>query len=190
MSEVNLSIEHLDSYSILKEIFVKNGNKVKISKKEYFIRQNQLSAFVGWVESGTFHHTRITDNGDEHIVCFSFPSEFVCDYSSFIHKELSLVNIRAISDCTIYLLSHKDLISFWETDMATQRMGRNVAESMFKMTYVRLLELYCNSPEKRYLSLMQRCPDLKERVPLKDIASFLGVTPETVSHIRKKMLQK
>lgn len=51
-----------------------------------------------------------------------------------------------------------------------------------------VLETYCDTPEQRYVKLMQRCPNLKEKVPLKEIASFLGVTPETVSHIRKKLL--
>lgn len=69
-------------------------------------------------------------------------------------------------------------------------MGRNVAESMFKMAYKRMLQAYCDSPEQRYITLMQRCPNLKEEVSLKEIASFIGVTPETVSHIRKKILLK
>jgi len=72
----------------------------------------------------------------------------------------------------------------------TQRLGRNVAESMFKMAYKRMLQAYCDSPEQRYITLMQRCPNLKEEVSLKEIASFIGVTPETVSHIRKKILLK
>ena len=53
-----------------------------------------------------------------------------------------------------------------------------------------MLQAYCDSPEQRYITLMQRCPNLKEEVSLKEIASFIGVTPETVSHIRKKILLK
>ena len=54
------------------------------------------------------------------------------------------------------------------------------------MVYERLLDLYC-SPEIRYKKLIKRCPELKEAVPLKNIASFLGVTPETISRIRRKL---
>ena len=77
-------------------------------------------------------------------------------------------------------------IEYWETDMKTQRFGRHVAESLFEMVYERLLDSYC-TPEIRYRNLMERCPNLKEVVPLKSIASFLGVTPETISRIRRKL---
>ena len=66
-------------------------------------------------------------------------------------------------------------------------MGRVVAEQLFAMAYRRLLDSYCSTPEERYLDLMKRYPDLKEQRPLKEIASFIGVTPETVSAIRKKL---
>lgn len=79
-----------------------------------------------------------------------------------------------------------DIIEYWETDMKTQRFGRHVAESLFEMVYERLLDSYC-TPEIRYRNLMERCPNLKEVVPLKSIASFLGVTPETISRIRRKL---
>lgn len=190
MSEINLSITHIDEYATLKEIFLQKGKRVEYAKKEYFILQNQISSIVGWVESGTFHHTCQKEDVEskEHVVCFSFPGEFVSDYASFIHREPAFVNIQAISNCVVYQLSYKDLTEYWETNMVTQRLGRNIAEIMFKMTYKRMLQLYCDTPEERYIALMQRCPDIKERVPLREIASFLGVTPETVSHIRRKLL--
>lgn len=74
--------------------------------------------------------------------------------------------------------------------METQRLGRRIAEAMFAEIYQRLLRFYCDTPEQRYQALMKRCPDLQERISLKEIALFLGVTPETLSRIRKKQQQK
>ena len=99
---------------------------------------------------------------------------------------ISLVNIQAIADCSVYEISRHDLIEYLETNMETQRFGRYVAENLYEMVYERFLDLYC-SPEIRYKKLIKRCPDLKEAVPLKNIASFLGVTPETISRIRRKL---
>ena len=74
--------------------------------------------------------------------------------------------------------------------METQRLGRRIAETMFAEIYQRLLGFYCNTPEQRYRALMKRCPNLQELLSLKEIALFLGVTPETLSRIRKKQQQK
>ena len=72
--------------------------------------------------------------------------------------------------------------------MDAQRLGRLVAEEVLIEIYGRLLDFYCDTAEQRYISLLKRCPSLPQYIPLKEIASFLGVTPETVSHIRKKIL--
>lgn len=99
---------------------------------------------------------------------------------------LSSVSIQAITDYSVYEILHHDMIEYWETNMETQRFERCVAENLYEMVYERLLDSYC-SPENRYKRLMESCPNLKEAVPLKSIASFLGGTPETVSHIRRNL---
>lgn len=132
MANFNLYIEQLD-YNPIIDLIKENGEQHILKKREYFVRQHEMSRYVAWVKSGVFHYTCIGDDGCEHIVGYSFENEFVCDYK-------------------------------------------------------RLLDFYCDTPEQRYVKLMKRCPDLKSIVPLKDIASFLNVTPETVSHIRRKLL--
>ena len=162
------------------------GNYRLIVKEIFLSVSMKKKRFAGWVEDGTFQYTHIDEEGEEHIVGYSFTNEYVCDYSSFMKGSLSLVSIQAITDCSVYEISHHDMIEYWETNMEAQRFGRCVAENLYEMVYERLLDSYC-SPEIRYKRLMERCPNLKEAVPLKNIASFLGVTPETVSHIRQKL---
>lgn len=177
-------------FSGIRKLFFENGKSIEIKKKDYFVRQNEPCKYVGFVESGIFRYTRINNDGNEHIVGYSFTENFVCDYPSLIKRSGSLTNIQAVTNCSIYVLSMKELNDFWETSMDTQRFGRLVAEEHFVEIYGRLLEFYCNTPEQRYISLLERCPDLPQHITLKEIASFLGVTPETVSHIRRKLLQK
>ena len=88
-----------------------------------------------------------------------------------------------ILECTLF---HPPGKTFYLILAETQRSGRYIAENLYEMVYDRLLDSYC-TPEIRYQRLMKRCPDLKDTVPLKSIASFLGVTPETVSRIRRKL---
>lgn len=185
MKEFNSYLNNLD-YSHVKDLFARKGILRTYHKKDFFIRQNEIERFAGWVKEGTFQYTYIDEEGEEYIIGYSFTNEFVCDYSSFIKGSLSLVNIQALTDCSVYEVSRHELIEYWETNMETQRFGRNVAENLYEMVYVRLLDTY-SRPEIRYKKLMQRCPSLKETVPLKNIASFLGITPETVSRIRRKL---
>lgn len=78
-------------------------------------------------------------------------------------------------------LSYQDVIAYWETDMETLRFGKQTADALYETIYKRLLDVFCDSPEESYLKLMKRCPCLKE------IASYLRVTPTTVSNIRRKI---
>ena len=72
----------------------------------------------------------------------------------------------------------KELNDYWETNMDTQRFSRLVAEEHFIGIHGRLLGFYCDTAEQRYISFLKRCPHLPQYIPLKDIASFLGLTPE------------
>ena len=64
---------------------MKKGSRI-YQKKDFFIRQNEISRFAGWVENGTFQYTYIDKEGEEHIVGYAFTDEFVCDYSSFYER--------------------------------------------------------------------------------------------------------
>lgn len=186
MKNFNLYINGLD-YSQIKKLFEEKGTIQTFKRKEYFVEQNAPSLCAGWIEKGDFRYTCFGEDGREHIVGFSFTGEFVCDYSSFMKQDLALVSIQAINDCLVHTLSYNDIISFWETNSDRQRFGRQMSEEMFSDIYKRLLGFYCSTPEQRYSELMQRCPNLKEKISLREIASFLGATPETVSHIRKRL---
>lgn len=187
MKELNTYLNHAD-YSEAKSFFIEKGKRQVLHKKEYFVRQNAVSSYVSYLQKGIFHYICTGDDGKEHIVGYSFEDEFIGDYSSFIRGEYSLVSIRALSDCIIYSISLDEYLEHTNRIQNGLHFGFQVANGLFEMCYKRMLTLYCDSPEVRYASLMKQCPTLKDKVSLKEIASFLGVSPETVSHIRKKLL--
>ena len=189
MDKFNTYIDQLD-YSELIDFFREKGQKRLCERKEYFIRQKDISLYTAYVEKGAFRYTRIDSNGKEVIVGYSFEGEFICDYSSFLKRVNSPINIQATTGSEIYFISLNSYLRYFNIGEKQQNFRCKIAEVLFDMTYQRLLEVYCDTPEQRYLKLMQRCPDLKEKVPLKEIASYLGVTPETISHIRRKLLNK
>ena len=162
----------------LEKIFLEEGICKKLKKNDYLIRQNEKNSQIGFVSSGIFRLSHIDGNANEWIVGYSFKDDFVCDYPSLMSKTNSTVNIQASTACEVYLLTSDRLNQFWETDMDTQRLGRQIAENMFAEIY------------RRYQTLMKRCPDLQKHLSLKEIAQFLGITSETLSRIRRKQLFK
>lgn len=82
MKDFNSYLDNLD-YSLVKDLFHEKGSNV-YTAKNFFIRQNEIERFAGWVENGTFQYTYIDKEGEEHIVGYSFTDEFICDYSSFM----------------------------------------------------------------------------------------------------------
>lgn len=174
----------------MKDFICRCGVVKTLGKHDYLLRQNENCTWVGYIETGMFRFLRTDTDGEEHIVGYSFQDSFVSEYSSCLCGRPSLADIQALVPSTVYLMPYARLKAYWDSSMEAQRLGRIVAEQLFAMSYRRLLDCYCSTPEERYLELMSRYPDLKEMRPLKEIASFIGVTPETVSAIRRRLREK
>lgn len=173
--------------SLLEQFVIKNGTLKSIKKKDPFITEGSKSAYMGFVKSGLFRYVKLDDKGAEHIIAFAFPNEYVAEYHSYICQIPSLLTIEAVTDSEVYALPLDTLRAFWETDMQTQRLGRIVAEKLYAQYYERVISLHCDTAEERYRRLILQHPEITNHLSLKDIASYLAVTPETVSHIRKKI---
>ena len=98
-----------------------------------------------------------------------------------------MVSIQATTDSLIYYASTEEMINFFSTNSVTQDLERILAEELFVQTYKRLLDIYCKTSAELYLDLVKRHPDFQNYITLREIASFLRVTPEAISHIRKSI---
>ena len=107
MEGFNTYIDLLDC-SGLTGFFYKKGEKRILKRKEFFLRQNDSSLYAGYVEKGAFRLTRIGDNGKEAVVGYSIEKEFICDYSSFLKRTTSVVNIQATTESVVYVVSLSD----------------------------------------------------------------------------------
>lgn len=185
----NGHIENMD-LSPLREYIKANGVYTKYKRNQYFLHQNELSKYTGFISSGIFRYMRSDTKGNSHIVGYSFTNDFVCDYSTLIREQPSLIDAQAVTPSEIYVLSWRQLDDYWSANKETEHLARQAAEELFITMYQRLLSFHCDTPEERYISLLERYPQLPQYITLKEIASFIGVTPETVSHIRRKLLYK
>ena len=95
--------------------------------------------------------------------------------------------VEAMCGAAALVVTGGRLEAVYRTDAAHERLGRTMAEHMLAEVYERLLERYAASPQQRYEALLERCPDLLQMVSLRELASYLGVRPETLSRIRGRI---
>ncbi len=90
----------------------------------------------------------------------------------------------------IYTITRRQFDEFVDKNRATQRIVQRMSEELFITTYERLLAFYALTPEQRYLNLLAEYRDIVNRVPMKIIASFIGIAPESLSRIRQRIARK
>ena len=187
MGQFNEYMDRLD-FSVFKEIFIEKGKIRHYKKNEYFLHKGDKHTYIGFIIEGTFRYTCIDNNGNEHVVAYNFPNEPLGNYSVFQKKESAIVDIQAVTDSTVYVLSHSDVNEFYNSNMEAQQQGRILAEELLYVAWNNIISAYKDTPEKRYRELLQRCPNLPNLITLKELASYIMVTPETLSLIRKRIL--
>lgn len=191
MKNFNQKFAEHPELSVFKEFFLSHGKSKEIKKKEYLVEQSSVAKYVAYVVEGFFRYTRIDNRGNEHIVGYVFKGEYVGDYASLIKKDItSLVTVQAVTDCKIYYVPLEEVRKFFNTNEDAQIAGRVLSEELFMVAYTRLLDFYCKNTEELYMDLTERCPDFQNYITLKEMASFLQVTPETISHIRNSINKK
>lgn len=176
----------LDGIEELRQFFREKGVVQEYQKNEFFMPQGQTQNYVGFILKGGFRYVRCTAEGTVQIVGYSFENDFVVDYGAFQTREPAAIGGQAIKHSTVLRATYDELNAFYDHCLSPNLRGR-VSETFFEDIYGRLLPLYCDSPEKRYQRLVKRYPDILNLVSLKEIASLIKTTPETLSRIRKKL---
>lgn len=116
-----------------------------------------------------------------------FEQEFFGDYMSFLTQKSSLLFTQAIEATELLCISYQDLNYLYANSPTGINIGRMAAESLFIHKQQQQIDLLTLTAEERYLKLLERQPEIVQRTPQKHIASYLGITPESFSRIRKKI---
>ncbi|MCH8495120.1 MAG: hypothetical protein LAT57_05745 [Balneolales bacterium] len=121
---------------------------------------------------------------------FSFSGHFFCSYSSFITRQPGIFEIRPVTKtASCYYISWNDLQQVYANTNCGEKIGRMAAEQQFIRKSDREVSLLTIHPKDRYLQLMEEQPQWIHQIPLKHLASYLGITPETLSRIRSSIMK-
>ncbi len=176
----------LDGIAELRQFFIEKGAAKEYAKNEFFIRRNQNHNQIGFILEGGFRFLGYSSEGKEQIVGYSFENDFVVDYATFQVQKLPVIDAQSIKNSTILVLTYDEFNAFYD-NCGIPNFRSKVAETLLNDFGSRLLSMYCDSPAERYTRLIHRYPDILNLVSLKEIASLIKTTPETLSRIRKKL---
>jgi len=160
----------------------------KLRKKQYLLQEGDVCKYVAFVEKGLLRSYTVSDKGIEHITQFAYEGWWIADQFSFLSGEPSDYNIEAMEDCELLLLTKQAEEQMLEKIPKLERYFRILLQNNLIATQKRLASSLSQTAEERYSELIKSCPEtLPHRIPQHMLASFLGVTPETLSRIRKQM---
>lgn len=168
------------------QFFSSKLQKVKLKKRSTLLEIGEIESHLYFISKGV---VRLYLPREEHDLTFGFlfENEFVTAYDSLITQKPSEYQIETLTETVLWKISNKELQEVYKKTTIGNVIGRKMAENMFLKKSKRELSLLSETAEERYLNLFSQRPKLLEQIPLKYIASYIGVTPQALSRIRKRI---
>lgn len=170
------------------EFFTSKLQYRMIPKKAVFLKLNEIENHISFIESGVVRLYMPKEDSDKEITFgFSFKDQFISAYDSFLTQEPSAYQLQALSETTLLSITYDDLQAVYKTTQIGNLIGRLTAERLFLIKSSREQDLLNLSAEERYIKLFKERPELLKVIPLKYISSYIGVTAQALSRIRKRI---
>jgi CRP-like cAMP-binding protein len=157
-----------------------------IQKKEIILKAGEICAHINYVQSGVLRAYYSDQQGNENIIMFAIHDWWITDMYSFATQNAAFFHIDALEESSIIQLAKKDLDDLYLSVPKFERFFRIIIQNAYIREQLRMVENLSLSASQRYENFVNKYPKFVEQIPLKQIASYLGITPEFLSVIRKK----
>jgi CRP-like cAMP-binding protein len=168
---------------LIKKFFIPK----KIRKRQYILNAGDVCRHITFVEKGLLRSFSVDEDGHDHVMQFATEGWWISDMNSFFSGDSAVYNIEALEDSELLQLSKQAMEEMMNQVSIMERYFRLLMQNNIVSLQRRIIASVAYSAEEKYLKLMEICPDIINRAPQQYIASYLGITPETLSRIRKQV---
>ncbi len=175
-----------EEFNICSGYFIRKEFK----KHRFFLNEGDVCRYLGFVNSGCLREYTIDNKGNEHIIQFAIADWWVSDLNSFLSGLPATYNIDALQDSEVLLLERSAREELLDNCPKMEKFFRMLLESNYVATNQRVADSLSETAEERYLKFIKTYPKLFELVPQNQIASYLGITPQSLSRIRKELSRR
>ena len=162
----------------------------KLSKKQYLLQEGDICKYLTFVSRGILKSYILDEKGNERINLFAFEGWWISDFNSFLNREKAFLNIDAVDDSELLLISRDNYEELTLKIPIMDRYFRILYQNSLVTKDYRLIISNNFTAEEKYLQLVESHPEITQKLSHVLIASYLGLSPETVSRIRKKISQQ
>jgi CRP-like cAMP-binding protein len=161
-----------------------------IRKRQFILQEDDICKHYTFVVTGCFRMFSVDNKGVGHNIQFAAENDWISDIGSFFSEKPSRLFIEAIEPSTILQIEKKDLLKLYADSLRVNRNFRVIIENKYVELQNRVLQNISSTVEERYTVFIEQYPHLSNRLPSTQIASYLGVTPEFLSRVRKTLATK
>lgn len=187
-------IEHFQQYLLLKEaemeMIADKASYRKIKRRQMILQEGFACRHYCFVVDGCFRMYGVDEKGAEHNIQFAAENDWIADISSFHSQKPSKLFIEAMEASEIAQFEREDLYFLYQNVPKLDRIFKVIIENKFVELQNRVLQNISSTALQRYLNFLEQYPTLASRLPNIQIASYLGITPEFLSKIRKDLSHK
>ncbi|MBL4587580.1 MAG: Crp/Fnr family transcriptional regulator [Flavobacteriales bacterium] len=168
------------------DIIMSHFEPMQLPTNEYFVDEGLVCDRIGFLTKG-YVRCYYEINDTEVTTMVLGKHNIITSHTSFTLQRPSIVYVEALADCELLTLSYESMQELYQQFPKWERLGRLITEQVYGYMESRVVDYLCLSAEERYVKMLREDDKLLKNVPLRYIASMLGITPETLSRIRKKI---